>query len=87
MRAACRRRRSRRRNAARSRGLSRDVVITMVSNDDSIREVFYGEDGILCSLDAGVTVIDSSTISPGLVKEIAASVGELGAYFLDAPVT
>lgn len=71
----------------REAAAGRDVVITMVSNDDSIREVFYGEDGILCSLDAGVTVIDSSTISPGLVKEIAASVGELGAYFLDAPVT
>ncbi|KHF31511.1 2-hydroxy-3-oxopropionate reductase [Paenibacillus sp. P1XP2] len=71
----------------REAAAGRDVVITMVSNDDSIREVFYGEDGILRSLEAGVTVIDSSTISPGLVKEIAASVGELGAYFLDAPVT
>lgn len=65
----------------------RDVVITMVSNDDSIREVFYGEDGILKSLEADMTVIDSSTISPGLVKELAASIRERGARFLDAPVT
>jgi len=71
----------------REAAAGRDVVITMVSNDDSIRDVFYGEDGILGSLEAGVTVIDSSTISPGLVKEIAGSVGELGAHFLDAPVT
>lgn len=71
----------------REAAAGRDVVITMVSNDDSIREVFYGEDGILGSLQAGMTVIDSSTISPGLVKEVAASVSELGAHFLDAPVT
>lgn len=71
----------------REAAAGRDVVITMVSNDDSIRDVFYGEDGILGSLEAGVTVIDSSTISPGLVKEITGSVGELGAHFLDAPVT
>ncbi len=71
----------------REAAAGRDVVITMVSNDDSIREVFYGEDGVLGSLQAGMTVIDSSTISPGLVKEVAASVSELGAHFLDAPVT
>lgn len=67
--------------------LGQDAVITMVSNDDSIREVFYGEDGILKTLAQGTTVIDSSTISPGLVKELAAEVHKLGAYFLDAPVT
>lgn len=42
----------------------KDVIITMISNDDSIREVFYGDNGILAVLQPGVTVIDSSTISP-----------------------
>ncbi|WP_343043365.1 NAD(P)-dependent oxidoreductase [Paenibacillus tengchongensis] len=65
----------------------KDVIITMISNDDSIREVFYGKDGILETLQPGVAVIDSSTISPGLVREIAAVVEERGASFLDAPVT
>lgn len=64
-----------------------DVVMTMVSNDDSVREVFYGENGILSSLSEGMTVIDCSTISPDLVKEIAAAVSDKGASFLDAPVT
>lgn len=64
-----------------------DVVITMVSNDNSIREVFYGEEGILKSLSSGTTVIDSSTISPDLVKELAADIQKCGAGFLDAPVT
>ncbi|AHV96176.1 NAD(P)-dependent oxidoreductase [Paenibacillus sabinae] len=65
----------------------KDVIITMVSNDDSIREIYYGPEGILEALKPGAVVIDSSTISPGLVKEIAAAVENKGAHFLDAPVT
>lgn len=65
----------------------KDVIITMISNDDSIREVFYGESGILAALQPGTTVIDSSTISPGLAKELAASIEAQGSSFLDAPVT
>lgn len=65
----------------------KDVIITMISNDDSIREVFYGDNGILAVLQPGVTVIDSSTISPGLAKELAAAIEDKGGHFLDAPVT
>lgn len=65
----------------------KDVIITMVSNDDSIREIYYGPEGILEALKPGAIVIDSSTISPGLVKEIAAAVENKGGHFLDAPVT
>jgi len=65
----------------------KDVIITMISNDDSIREVFYGEEGILNALKPGGLIIDSSTISPGLVREIAAEVKARGGHFLDAPVT
>ncbi|NGM82629.1 NAD(P)-dependent oxidoreductase [Paenibacillus sp. 7124] len=65
----------------------KDVIITMVSNDDSIREIYYGPEGILEALKPGAIVIDSSTISPGLVKEIAAAFENKGGHFLDAPVT
>ncbi|MHA6531141.1 NAD(P)-dependent oxidoreductase [Paenibacillus sp. BAC0078] len=65
----------------------KDVIITMISNDDSIREVFYGDNGILNAMKPGAVIIDSSTISPGLVREIAAAVEERGGKFLDAPVT
>ncbi|OAB48358.1 NAD(P)-dependent oxidoreductase [Paenibacillus antarcticus] len=64
-----------------------DVVITMVSNDDSIRSIYYGEDGILDAVRSGTTVIDCSTISPELVKQLAAEVNKRGAHFIDAPVT
>lgn len=65
----------------------KDVIITMISNDDSVREVYYGQDGILDALKPGGVIIDSSTISPGLVREIAAAVEARGGHFLDAPVT
>jgi 3-hydroxyisobutyrate dehydrogenase len=67
--------------------VGQDVIITMVSNDDSIRSIYYGEDGILQSLHSSNTVIDSSTISPELVKQLATEVNERGGHFLDAPVT
>ncbi|MCT2193803.1 NAD(P)-dependent oxidoreductase [Paenibacillus phoenicis] len=64
-----------------------DVVITMVSNDDSIAEVYEGENGVLAGIRPGTTVIDCSTISPALVQRLAKQVAALGGAFLDAPVT
>ncbi len=64
-----------------------DVVITMISNDASIREVYWGENGVFAGARSGSTLIDSSTISPTLAKELASASEALGAVFLDAPVT
>ncbi|MCA0757430.1 NAD(P)-dependent oxidoreductase [Paenibacillus sp. N4] len=64
-----------------------DIVITMISNDAAIREVYWGESGIFAGVRSGQTLIDSSTISPVLAKELAAAAEALGASFLDAPVT
>lgn len=64
-----------------------NTVITMVSDDHSISAIYEGEDGVLAGLQAGMTVIDCSTISPSLVKQLAEQVTAKGAFFLDAPVT
>lgn len=64
-----------------------DIAITMISNDAAIREVYWGENGVFSGARSGITLIDSSTISPTLAKELAASAEALGASFLDAPVT
>jgi 3-hydroxyisobutyrate dehydrogenase len=63
------------------------LVITMVSDDNSIRDIYYGEDGVFAGLTPGVTVMDNSTISPELVKQLAAEADKLGCSFIDAPVT
>lgn len=63
------------------------VVITMLSNDDALREVYYGEQGIIAGIQAGQTVIDSSTVSPALSRELHDELQTRSAQFLDAPVT
>lgn len=64
-----------------------ELVVTMISNDDAIREVYYGQNGLLSELLPGTIIIDSSTISPSLARQIAADTAAKSADFLDAPVT
>ncbi len=63
------------------------VIITMISNDDALREVFYGEQGILSGIKGNQTVIDSSTVSPTLSRQLYADCKAKSSSFLDAPVT
>lgn len=64
-----------------------EVMITIVSDPPALESVLWGKDGALRALKPGSTYIDSSTISPALVKKIAADCQERGVRFLDAPVT
>lgn len=64
-----------------------DVVITMVSNDQALEEVYYGENGILSGLQPGATAIDSSTVSPALSVRLGQDIRNRLAHFIDAPVT
>lgn len=64
-----------------------DVVITMISNDQAIEEVYFGENGLLKELKPGTTIIDSSTISPTLARRLASEIADRFCDFIDAPVT
>jgi len=64
-----------------------DVVITMVADDQAVREVFTREDGVLAGLSSGKIVVDMSTISPYTSKKIASLCGAKDAKVLDAPVS
>jgi 3-hydroxyisobutyrate dehydrogenase-like beta-hydroxyacid dehydrogenase len=64
-----------------------EVLITIVSDPPALESVLWGKEGAWQALKAGSTYIDSSTISPALVKKIAAACQERGVRFLDAPVT
>ena len=68
-----------------SRG--RDVVIVMVSDTADVGQVMFGPDGAAEGLGAGSVVIDMSTISPTATRGFAARVSEVGADWLDAPVS
>ncbi|HTQ60057.1 MAG TPA: NAD(P)-binding domain-containing protein [Candidatus Solibacter sp.] len=68
-----------------------EVLITIVSDPPALEEVLWGGSGkgggALGELQPGSIYIDSSTVSPGLARKIAAACAERQVDFLDAPVT
>lgn len=64
-----------------------DVVITMVADSPDVEEVILGPEGVAAGAKKGLTVIDMSTISPGVTKRIAKRLQEVGVEMLDAPVS
>lgn len=66
---------------------SSDVLITMLSNDASLLETFYSEQGILSGVHPALTIIDSSTVSPQTSQKLAEELAAHFVDFLDAPVT
>jgi 3-hydroxyisobutyrate dehydrogenase len=64
-----------------------DVVMMCVSDTPDVEEVTTGRNGILDGLDAGELVVDHSTISPTVTREMAEAVAAKGASWIDAPVS
>jgi 3-hydroxyisobutyrate dehydrogenase len=63
------------------------VVISMLSDDLASREVWLGNSGALEAVGESAILIESSTVSPSWVAELAELAAGRGAQFLDAPVT
>jgi 2-hydroxy-3-oxopropionate reductase len=67
-----------------------DVVITMVPDTPDVELVIRGKsdaDGVLAGLKRGAIVIDMSTISPDVTRQLAEAVAAKGGSMLDAPVS
>ncbi len=64
-----------------------DVVFTMVGFPDDVREVYFGESGILNSAREGSVLVDMTTTEPSLAKEIHGAAAALGIAAVDAPVS
>lgn len=64
-----------------------DVVITIVGYPRDVEEVYLGQEGILNNIQPGKTVIDMTTSSPQLAKQIYQAAKEKGVHALDAPVS
>jgi 3-hydroxyisobutyrate dehydrogenase len=64
-----------------------DVVFICVTDTPDVEAVVRGKDGIAASARKGMIVVDHSTISPGVTRQLAAELASLGTYFLDAPVS
>jgi 2-hydroxy-3-oxopropionate reductase len=64
-----------------------DIVITMLPDSPEVRQVILGENGVIEGIRPGCVVVDMSTISPIVTKEIAAALAAKGVSMLDAPVS
>ena len=63
-----------------------DVVVTMLADDQAVRDVTFGEHGILASLAPGATHVSSSTISVALSKRLTTAHADAGQQYIAAPV-
>jgi len=64
-----------------------DIVIDMVTDSKDVEEVLLGSGGVIYGARPGTIVVDMSTISPIVTREIARKLGEKGIRMLDAPVS
>ena len=64
-----------------------DFVFICVGNDDDLRSVVYGDLGVLSGMAAGAVLIDHTTASAQVAREIAVIAAQQGVGFVDAPVS
>ncbi|MEJ6009351.1 2-hydroxy-3-oxopropionate reductase [Novosphingobium aquae] len=64
-----------------------EVIITMVPDTPDVERVLFGADGVAEGLSAGKLLIDMSSIDPITTRVFAARLAELGADYVDAPVS
>ena len=64
-----------------------DVVVTMVGFPRDVREVYFGEQGVLAGTRPGMVLVDMTTTEPSLAQDIAVAAHLRGAFAVDAPVS
>ena len=62
-------------------------IFTCVGNDDDLREVATGENGLFNTAKAGSIFIDNSTVSAEVSRELNKKANDKGFSFLDAPIS
>ncbi len=71
----------------REAAMNADIVFLCVGNDDDVRSVVYGDNGALAGATRGSIIVDHTTASATLARELADACLERGVGFIDAPVS
>ena len=74
-------------DSARAAVEAAEVVLSMVTDSDALRDVALRDDGILAGLGRGAIWAEMSTVSPAVTRILGERVQEKGATLLDAPVS
>ncbi|MEX2320888.1 MAG: NAD(P)-dependent oxidoreductase, partial [Saccharospirillum sp.] len=64
-----------------------DAILLCVGNDDDVRSILLGDDGALAHAKPGTLIIDHTTTSADLARELDAVCREKSLAFIDAPVS
>jgi 3-hydroxyisobutyrate dehydrogenase-like beta-hydroxyacid dehydrogenase len=64
-----------------------DLVLLCVGNDDDLRAIITAPGGVLEGLRGGEIVVDHTTVSANVSREVSALLNERGVHFIDAPVS
>ncbi|ADN75604.1 6-phosphogluconate dehydrogenase NAD-binding protein [Ferrimonas balearica DSM 9799] len=64
-----------------------ELVMVCVGNDDDLRSVVLGPDGVLAGMAPGAILVDHTTASADVARELAEAAAAQGKGFLDAPVS
>src|SRR5689334_11027728 len=64
-----------------------DFVMACVGNDNDLREVMFGKDGVFAGVRKGAVVVDHTTASAEIARELYADAKQRGFDFVDAPVS
>ena len=64
-----------------------DIIFCCVGNDDDLRSVVLGPDGAFSGMKPGAVLVDHTTASANIARELHAQAGALQLHFVDAPVS
>lgn len=64
-----------------------EIVVTMLPSGRQVREIVFGDDGLLQGFKAGSLLLDTSSSEPWLTQEIALGLADAGVAMVDAPVS
>lgn len=64
-----------------------DIVFVCVGNDNDVSEVMLGEQGIITAVASGAIIVDHTTTSAKLARQLAIKIQRTGNQFIDAPVS
>jgi 2-hydroxy-3-oxopropionate reductase len=66
---------------------SADIVFVCVGNDDDLRQVVLGDDGVLAGIADDTIIVDHTTASANIAREIYSLAAQRSIGFLDAPLS
>lgn len=64
-----------------------EFVMTCVGNDDDLRSVCLGEDGAFAGMAKGAILVDHTTVSAAVTRELAEAAEQAGLGYVDAPIS